>query len=32
MENEFMQAALDCAAKALKKGEVPIGEIGRAHV
>lgn len=27
MENEFMQAALDCAAKALKKGEVPIGAV-----
>lgn len=27
MENEFMQAALDCAAKALKRGEVPIGAV-----
>ena len=27
MEIEFMQAALDCAAKALKKGEVPIGAV-----
>lgn len=27
MENEFMRAALRCAEKALKKGEVPIGAV-----